>query len=252
LGPGTTVVFNSWSGRNADVLDALAYARSTGAPTVAIVANPTSALAQGVDEVVLYTGRSIYEVPVLAVIELARAVAEPAAVALLDASVRQLPSRLRALLPLAAARARTDASRFASTDLFYILGAGPCSSLALKYANVFMENIRLGAAYYDAVEFRHGAVEALSRLAPAMVFLLGEDESRSSTVALADFCAHEGAVVLRYDAADYALGHPMLGPLVMNSFLQWFVVYSALIREIPDLDERVYMGTGRLSEGGWP
>jgi hypothetical protein len=37
--------------------------------------------------------------------------------------------------------------------------------------------------------------------------------------------------------------------------LQWFAVYSALLRGITDLDERVFMGRGLMSKGEgitWP
>jgi fructoselysine-6-P-deglycase FrlB-like protein len=60
--------------------------------------------------------------------------------------------------------------------------------------------------------------------------------------------------VLVFDAAEFDGCHPLLTPLVMNSVVQWFVVYSALLRGILDLDERVFMGHNVLAQGGavWP
>jgi hypothetical protein len=40
----------------------------------------------------------------------------------------------------------------------------------------------------------------------------------------------------------------------MNSVTQWLIVYSAILRGITDLDERVFMGHSVLATGGarWP
>ena len=65
----------------------------------------------------------------------------------------------------------------------------------------------------------------------------------------------QGASVLVYDFADYGDLHPLLAPFVLMVPLQWFAVYSALLRGITDLDERVYMGRGVLAQGQgvtWP
>jgi fructoselysine-6-P-deglycase FrlB-like protein len=120
--------------------------------------------------------------------------------------------------------------------------------------SVLMENVRIGGTYCDACEFRHGPAEALERVKPDMMFLLGTDESRSVTQRTLDFCREQGARTLVYDAAEFGDCHPLLTPLVMNSVVQWFVVYSALLRGILDLDERVFMGHNVLAEGGavWP
>jgi hypothetical protein len=58
-----------------------------------------------------------------------------------------------------------------------------------------------------------------------------------------------------YDAAEYGDDvHPLLAPIVMNSHTQWLIVYSAILRGITDLDERVFMGHNVLATGGaqWP
>jgi fructoselysine-6-P-deglycase FrlB-like protein len=64
-----------------------------------------------------------------------------------------------------------------------------------------------------------------------------------------------GARVLTIDAADYPGLHPLLAPFVLLVPLQWFTVYSALLRGITDLDERVFMGHRVLATGmdaTWP
>jgi glucosamine--fructose-6-phosphate aminotransferase (isomerizing)/fructoselysine 6-phosphate deglycase len=47
----------------------------------------------------------------------------------------------------------------------------------------------------------------------------------------------------------------MHSPFALMIPLQWFAVYSALMRRITDLDERVLMGHGKLGIGAditWP
>ena len=61
-------------------------------------------------------------------------------------------------------------------------------------------------------------------------------------------------ISLVIDARDYPEVHPLLTPLVLNLVTQWFTVWSAVLRGIADLDERVFMGRHVLAEGGhrWP
>jgi fructoselysine-6-P-deglycase FrlB-like protein len=120
--------------------------------------------------------------------------------------------------------------------------------------SVVMENIRIGATYSDAVEWRHGPAEALERLRGDVLVLLGTDESRKLAQRAIDFCRDQGSEVVVYDALEYGDVHPSLTPLVMNSQTQWLIVYSAILRGITDLDERVFMGHNVLAAGGaqWP
>jgi fructoselysine-6-P-deglycase FrlB-like protein len=243
------VVLNSWSGQSGDVLDSLEFARAKGARTVGVVADSHSPLATDVDLQIPYDGRSIYEVPIVALLHFVMGLEGVGSMdGGLRSSVLQLPERLSQLMPSAASKGAEDADRLRTVDHIYVLGAGPCSSLGLKLANVLMENVRIGSAYYDTVEFRHGAVEALDRIKPVMLVLIGSDDSREISLGMRDFSIREGAEVVAYDSADYDLMEPLLAPLIMNSFTQWFVVYSALLRGITDLDQRVYMGTGKLPQ----
>jgi hypothetical protein len=59
------------------------------------------------------------------------------------------------------------------------MGSGPLYGMAYKFGlTVFMENMRVHGSFMDATEFRHGPVEMLEREKPAVVVLLGTDESR--------------------------------------------------------------------------
>ena len=87
-----------------------------------------------------------------------------------------------------------------------------------------------------------------------MFFLVGDDETREMTLRSMEIARVRGARVIALDIRDYPGVHPLLAPFVLLVPLQWFVVYSALLRGITDLDERVLMGRRILSTGGavWP
>jgi len=182
------------------------------------------------------------------------AAAEEAAA--IERSLFALPPLIEAAVRAEEDRAEARAREFLHATHMYVLGAGPLSPLAYKIAlTVVMENVRIGGTYCDASEFRHGPAEALERNRPPMMFLVGTDESRPVTLQMVDFCKGRGAHALVYDAAD-AGGevHPLLTSFVLNSLVQWFVVYSAILRGILDLDERVFMGHQVLGKKGarWP
>ena len=133
------------------------------------------------------------------------------------------------------------------------MGAGPLYGLAYKFAlTVFMENIRTHGSIIESAEFRHGPAEMLERQRPDMAFLLGTDESRALTERSLEVARTRGANTFVFDAADYPGLHPLLQPFVLKVALQWFIVYSTLMRGIPDLDERALMGHQVLSQAGWP
>ena len=224
---------------------------------------PTTPLAHGADEVVAYGSSALYTLPALAaslfVIEFARAgdLDAPTARALdeLRAGVEALPAIIGRAYRDEKARCEELARAFLPSDLLYCVGAGPNYGLAYKFAlTVFMENIRTHGSVVESAEFRHGPAEMLERQRADMVFLLGSDESRAMTERSLAFARERGARTIVFDAAGYEGLHPLLAPYVLKVPLQWFVVYSALLRGILDLDERVYMGHRVLSDGqaGWP
>lgn len=247
------VIFNSWSGKNSDVLDALSYALEHGARTAAIVHKADSPLAQKCDDLIRYDGRAIYEVPILAAIDLVLAMDDqPDRVAVWDKAVAELPDALGRAYREGRELANAHCDAFDSTEMIFVLGAGPFSSLGLKLANVLMENDRIGAAFYDASEFRHGAVEAFERFRPEVLVLTGSDASRPLADRVTAFCESNGARTRVCDAQGFGLTSSLLEALVGNVLTQWFVVELARRRGIDDLDVRLFMGGGKLSGGQWP
>ena len=116
-----------------------------------------------------------------------------------------------------------------------------------------MENMRIHGSVIESAEFRHGPAEMLDRRGADLAVLLGTDESREMTQRTLEFAERNGARCAVFDAAEHEV-HPLLSPFVLKVDLQWFIVYSTLMRGIEDLDDRAYMGRRVLAEGGatWP
>jgi fructoselysine 6-phosphate deglycase len=262
LGPRSLVFLASYSGATEDTLAAMRHANDRGATTVAIVRRRPSPMATEAGVVIDYESTALYDLPLAAVTifatELAIRTGSPRtdeARAIL-ADLDRLPAILGQVYRDAQAPALKQARRFLSASLLYCVGAGPLAGLAYKFAlTVFMENIRVHGSFIESGELRHGPIEAFERQRPDMVFVVGTDESRAMTLRAVELSERAGARTLVLDAADYPAVHPQLTPFVLLIPLQWFTVYSALLRGITDLDERVFMGHRILATGPdatWP
>ena len=262
LGSRSLVFLASYSGATEDTLAALRHANGVGAHTVAIARRRPSPMAAEAAELLDYDSTALYIIPLAAVtlfaLELARETGSPK-LAEAEAALAQLPE-LPAMLGCVYREGEADglerARRFLSSTALTVFAAGPLLGLGYKFAlTVFMENIRVNGSFVESAEFRHGPVEALERSRLDIVALLGTDETRAVTQRSIDTATAAGARVLVIDAADYPRLHPLLTPFVLLVPLQWFTVYSALLRGITDLDERVFMGHGVLAAGPdatWP
>jgi fructoselysine 6-phosphate deglycase len=253
------VFLASYSGETEDTVAALRAAKARGARTVAILGRADSTMGREADEVITYESGAIFEVPIVALILFAIGLQEKggdaSALVELRTGIEGLPGVLRATLDAEEVAAETKARDLLRVQHLYVLGSGVNGPLAWKLAmNVVMENVRIGATFSDASEWRHGPAEAMERLKGTFVVLLGTDEARSLTQRTIEFCLAQGSEVVVYDAAAFGDVHPLLTPLIMNSHTQWLVVYSAILRGITDLDPRVFMGRSVLATGGaqWP
>lgn len=262
LGRRSLVFLASYSGATEDTLAAQRHADSVGAHTVAITRRRPSPMADEADEVIDYDSTALYIMPLAVVtlfaLELARETEGPrrddAELAL--SQVSALPGMLGRAYRDGEAAGLEQARRFLNSTAMTVFAAGPLYGLGYKFAlTVFMENIRVLGSIIEAAEFRHGPVEALERSRLDIVALLGTDELRDMTRRAIDTASENGARLLVIDAADHPGLHPMLAPFVLLVPLQWFTVYSALLRGITDLDERVFMGHRVLATGPdatWP
>jgi fructoselysine-6-P-deglycase FrlB-like protein len=259
LNKNAWVFLASFSGATEDTVVALRHARSHGARTVAIVNKADSLMGIEADRVIPYDSKALYILPLAAAYLFALELAHLKGKDMVEAIVQglyNLPPLLTRQYIDEEAKARSLAEEFKDEVIFYTLGSGPLYGLAYKFGlTVFMENMRVHGSFMDATEFRHGPVEMLAHEKPAVVILLGTDESRPLVERVRDLVQANGAHTLVYDLADYPGVHPMLAPFILMIPLQWFAVYSALLRGITDLDERVFMGHGVLGKGQgvtWP
>jgi len=262
LGPRSLVFLASYSGATEDTLAAMRYANGRGAHTVALVRRRPSPMSAEATEVIDYDSTALYDLPLAAVtvfaLELAIQIGSPrtaeAGAALRD--LERLPAILGEVYREGREPALGQAREFLSANLLYCVGAGPLAGLAYKFAlTVFMENIRVHGSFIEISELRHGPVEAFERQRADMVFVVGTDESREMTERAITVSKAAGARTLVLDAATYPAVHPLLTPFLLMIPLQWFTVYSALLRGITDLDERVFMGHRVLAVGSdatWP
>lgn len=259
LGSRSVAFFASYSGDTEDTVAALRFARERGARTVGIVHGGDSTIAGEADDVIEYGSAAIFELPIAALTLVGAGLAEGSrneeSATEIASTLSDVPAAVQRAVAEEEGRAEERARAFLSSRHLYVLGAGPLAPLAYKVAlTVVMENIRIGGTWCDASEFRHGPAEALERSQVDALVLLGSDESRAMTERSLAFLRDHGARTEVIDAMEYPAVHPLLTPLVLNPVTQWFTVWSAILRGITDLDERVFMGRSVLATGGhmWP
>jgi fructoselysine 6-phosphate deglycase len=253
------VFLASFSGATEDTVAAMRHAKTKNAHTIAIVNKSDSLMGKEADVVIAYNSKALYILPLAVAYLFALEVARLKGAQ----GVEEVIHGLYALPPLLSkqyvdeeAPQRKLAEEFAQDNMFYTLGCGPLYGLAYKFGlTVFMENMRVNGAFIEATEFRHGPAEMFGRNRPTIVLLEGTDESRPIVERVKVLCQANHAHMLIYDMADYPDIHPLLAPFVLMIPLQWFAVWSSLMRGIKDLDERVLMGHGILGQGQgvtWP
>lgn len=258
LNKNAWVFVSSFSGATEDTVVALRHANQAGAKTIALVNKADSLMGREASEVVPYESKALYVLPMAAAylfaLELAR-LQGAAGVDEIIAGLYKLPPLLSQQYLDAKEPMRALAEQFVDESLFYTLACGPLYGLGYKFGlTVFMENMRVNGSFIDATEFRHGPVEMFDRQKPAMILLMGNDASRPVVERVRDICAANGARLLVFDSEKYGV-HPLLSPFVLMIPLQWFAVWSSLLRGITDLDERVLMGRNILGKGQgitWP
>ncbi len=253
------VFLASFSGATEDTTAALRFAKTHQAHTIAIVNKSDSLMGKEADEVIPYNSKALYILPLAFAYLFSLEVARLKGAAGVDEIIKglyKLPALLSKQYIEEEAPARELAEQFLQERMFYTMASGPLYGLAYKFGlTVFMENMRVNGSFMDATEFRHGPAEILDREKPVMVLLKGTDESRSMVERVQKICEANGARVLVFDMEKYSGVHPLLAPFALMIPLQWFAVWSALMRGITDLDERVLMGRGIMGKGQgvtWP
>jgi len=258
LNKDSIAFFASYSGSTEDTVAALRYAKSRGARTVAIVDKADSLMGKEADDVIPFNSTALYILPlaVAYLFSLEIAKIQGAQVQKTISEIFALPLLLGKIYNDEEERAKNLALQYKDEDLFYTFASGPLYGLGYKFGlTVFMENMRVHGSFIETSEFRHGPIEMLDRKKPVMVFLIGTDESRVMSERVISTASENGAKIIKFDFADYSDIDPLLSPFVLLIPLQWFAVYSALLRRIEDLDKRAIMGRGKLGKGKditWP
>ena len=253
------VFVSSFSGATEDTVEALRHANASGATTISLVDKSDSLLGREANEVIAYNSKALYILPMAAVylfaLELARLNGASGTEEII-ADIHRLPEFFARQYVQEREPAKKLAQEFLNERMIYTLASGPNYWLGYKFGlTVFMENMRVNGSFMDATEFRHGPAEVFDREKPAIVILKGTDSSRTLVERVNNTCQNNGAHVAVFDSADHGDFHSLLAPFVLMIPLQWFAVWSTLMRGITDLDERVLMGKGVLAKGEgvtWP
>ena len=253
------VFLASFSGATEDTVVALRHAKEKGAKTIVLVNKADSLMAKEADVVFAYDSKALYILPLAAAYLFALELARRQGSTEVEPILRDLynvPNLLKKQYQEEKEPAKKLAEQFKDESIFYTLGSGVLYGLAYKFGlTVFMENMRVHGSFMNAVEFRHGPAEMLDRERASFVVLLGNDESRAVVSRVIELLRSQEVPLIVYDMAKYQDIHPLLAPFALMIPLQWFAVYSAFMRGISDLDERVLMGHGIMSKGDgitWP
>lgn len=259
LNENSWVFLASFSGATEDTVAALRFAKQHKAHTIVLVDKADSLMAKEADVVIDYNSKALYILPLEAVYLFSLTVAKLLGNKEVQPAIDQL-GKLSALFSKQyideEPKAKALAEKFVDEHMFYTLASGPLYGIGYKFGlTVFMENMRVNGSFMDATEFRHGPAEMLDREKPTAVVLLGNDESRAMVERVRAILGTNGAKVISFDVKEYPEFDPLLAPFVLMIPLQWFAVYSSILRGITDLDERVLMGHGIMGKGKdvtWP
>jgi glucosamine--fructose-6-phosphate aminotransferase (isomerizing) len=182
--PASLVLAISQSGETAETLAAAEAARRRGVPVIALTNDEQSRLAQMCDSVILLRaghesgpGTKTVIAQCVAVYQFglwyARAMQpeRKEAVASALAELDRAPELISDMLAGTTAEAAERLARFiVPRDHLYLIGGGPLSALAFQVANVLRETGKLHCYPFEAVEFRHGPLEALSAHSTLLAF----------------------------------------------------------------------------------
>lgn len=259
LDENSWVFLASFSGATEDTAGALRFAKAHKARTIVLVDKADSYMGKEADVVIDYNSKALYILPLAAAylfaLEVAKLQGSKEVQPIID-GLYKMPALLSKQYVDEEEKAKTLAAKYRNEHMFYTLSSGPLWGIGYKFGlTVFMENMRVHGSFMDATEFRHGPAEMLDREKATAIILLGTDESRPLVERVRDILDTNGATTIVFDAADYPGIHPLLSPFVLMIPLQWFAVYSSLMRGITDLDERVLMGHGIMGKGKditWP
>jgi glucosamine--fructose-6-phosphate aminotransferase (isomerizing) len=126
------------------------------------------------------------------------------------AELRAAPQAIQDMLSEpATARLERLAETLAGEEVLYIIGAGPFSALALQAANYLREVAKIHCCPFEATEFRHGPLEALSGRSRLLVLSNGACRAREQVERACRGAADAGARLVYVGDEDGLPGVPV-------------------------------------------
>ena len=215
---GSTAIALSQSGRTIDVVEYLGRARSTGAFTVALTNDSSSALADeaeavlplaaGTESSVAATKTYLNQVAALGLLA-AHAAGEGRRFA---ESLRIVSGQMEELIPRLELAVSPIAVAFTFVGRMFVIGRGPEFATAREIALKLLETCRIAAEPLTATDLAHGPVAALDSLFPVWS-IASDDASLAAVVEAAERVRGAGAtIVASGNAADQIAGASYLLP----------------------------------------
>ena len=237
-------ILSSYSGKTKDTLEACDLITKMGIPKIALSSSCDSELAKRCDDVLAYNDKCLYT---SAMTNLLMLLAEYAKIKgfksesdNLLAALNKLPEQITSIIEKAETKAEELLEGVKDEEFFYVMGDGALWALAYQYGYTnLMEYSRIHSACLRGCEWRHGPLEILFRK-PAIIFFIGNDDSRKYTIAARDYCQQNGGKVVSFDVKDYFETHPVLAPFVLHTISQLFLLYQSTYKGI-DMDEYLEM-----------
>jgi glucosamine--fructose-6-phosphate aminotransferase (isomerizing) len=206
----TVVIGISQSGRGEDVVAYLSHARQQGAPTVAIVNDPTSPLAQTAEHVLNCRAGPELSIPATKTVTAQMTLLAMLACQLADTGpgmdqLRELPAAVAAALQHRDAAANL-ARALALTSVSSVIGRGFAFPPALEIALKLKETSYTRAEPFSAADFLHGPVALVQPGYGALLIDVGGRSSQAA-VEIASALLERGGqpALLRAGELDHAL-----------------------------------------------
>jgi len=187
----------SQSGRSEDLVESTAYAKNSGAVTVALVNDTESPLASACDIILpMAAGPELNVAATKTFVASLAALLDLTAVWADEHEIRAAVDRLPDRLALAAELDWTDAvGALSPAESLITLGRGPTLAIAQEASLKLKEVCNIHAEAFSGAEFQHGPIALVSKGYPVLIFMPA-DASASNLAELAVDLGRKGASVL--------------------------------------------------------
>ena len=234
---GAVVVAISQSGQSPDLLAVLHEARAQGRPTIAIVNDVDSPLADLADIVVpLHAG---VESSVAATKSYTSSLLTVAMIASDEGALAAIPTRVKEVLDLEPAIA-AEVSRIGPIDRAVVLGRGYNHATAFEWALKLQEMAYVFAHGFSTADFAHGPFAVLESGFPVLA-LVPEGAITADSLAILRRAKDEGGARISLITNDTSTGldgvitptvQEALSPITFITCAQLFTLHMALARDI--------------------